>query len=139
MNKDSVRRTRLVFGILVSLAAIAAGVCFITACLGIYLSGGDQIYTPEKVAAAFRPIAVPVYICLGLILVSILLQLVLWQVPGKAPKTKQIAMQLRRLQLTRDPAAADDSRRAAIGKIRKGRNALYIVCAIVFPDKSEVA
>ena len=131
MKQEKKSLIHYIYSIVLSVVIVAVGILLMAGCLQIYLSGGEQIYTPDKVAAAFRPIAVPVYICLGLILVSILLQLVLWQAPGKAPKAKQIAMQLRRLQLTRDPAAADDSRRAAIGKIRKGRNALYIVCAIV--------
>ena len=66
MNKASARRIRLVYGIALSICAIVAGVCLITACLGIYLSGGDQIYTPEKVAHGFSVISVPVYLLAGL-------------------------------------------------------------------------
>ena len=70
----------------------------------------------------------PVYICLGLILGSIVLQLVLWQPAGKASKGKQPAMQLRRLQLTRDPEQADQEKKTAITKLCKGRRTLWGIC-----------
>lgn len=129
MKRDPKKLIHYIYSIVLSVSIVVAGLCLMWACLQIYLSGGEQVYTPEKVAAAFAPIAVPVYICLGLILVSFVLQLVLWQAPGKAPKTKQTAMQLQRLVTTRDPAAADEARKTAIAKLRKGRRGLYIFCA----------
>ena len=112
---------------LLTAAIIAAGICLIVACLRIYYSGGEQIYTPEKVAAAFAPIAVPVYICLGLIVVSFILPLILKRSEGKAPRTKDVAMELKRLRLTRDPAAADEEKKAALKKLTN-RDWLEILC-----------
>lgn len=131
MKRDPKKLIHYIYSIILSAAIVVAGILLMVACLQIYLSGGEQIYTPEKVAAAFAPISVPVYLCLGLIVVSFVLYVIFWQAPGKMPKAKQPVMQLKRLQTTRDPGAADDSRKAVITKIRKGRSALYIVCAIV--------
>lgn len=139
MKHDRNKLIHYIYSIVLSVAIVVAGLLLMAACLQIYYSGGEQIYTPEKVAAAFAPIAVPVYICLGLIVVSALLHLILWQDPAKAPKRKQPGMQLKRLQTTRDPEKADEDRKAAIKKLRKGRCRLYtlgavvsMVCAAVF-------
>ena len=60
------KKIHTVYGIILSVALVIAGVCLIAACLGIYNSG-DRPYNPESVAAAFAGIAWPVYICLALI------------------------------------------------------------------------
>lgn len=56
----------LIYSILLSVVLVAAGICLMVACLGIYRSG-DRPFTPDAVAAAFSTIAVPVYICLALV------------------------------------------------------------------------
>lgn len=139
MNKDSVRRTRLVFGILVSLAAIAAGVCFITACLGIYLSGGDQIYTPEKVAHGFSVIAVPVYLFLALAIVGMVLDLFLPLGKKKIKAEKNLAATLERLLSKRDIENCNCELKAEILSQQKLRRrdkiitlAVLAVCSIGF-------
>ena len=116
---------------LLTAAIIAAGICLIVACLRIYYSGGEQIYTPEKVAAAFAPIAVPVYICLGLIVVSFILPLILKRPEGKAPRTKDLAMELKRLRLTRDPAAADEEKKAEFRRLHRFHRILPIICCVL--------
>lgn len=128
MKQEKIKRIHLVYRIVLSVAIVATGLLLMGACLQIYLSGGEQIYTPEKVAVSFGRIAVPVYICLGLIAGSIVLQLVLWQTPGKAPKTRHPAMQCKRLLNTRDPRQADPEKQAAIRTLRRGRLALQLVC-----------
>ena len=107
MKMETKKRIHIIYSIVLSAVIVICGLLLMAACLQIYLSGGEQTYTPEKVAAAFRPIAVPVYIGLGLIVGSILLQLILWLPAGKDNKRKQPAMQLRRLLLTRDIQQAD--------------------------------
>ena len=139
MNKDSVRRTRLVLGILVSLAAIAAGVCFITACLGIYLSGGDQIYTPEKVAHGFSVIAVPVYLFLALAVLGMALDLFLPLGKNKLKAEKNLAATLERLLSKRDVENCDSDLKSQILHQRKLRRrdkiitlVVLAVCSVVF-------
>lgn len=131
MNQDTKKRIRLLYGIVLSAMLVAVGFLLMAACLQIYLSGGEQIYTPQKVATAFGRIAVPVYICLGLIVVGFVLHLLLWQAPGKDPKIKHPVMQLRRLQLTRDISQADDEKQAALGKLRSRRLALQLILLAV--------
>ena len=131
MKQETKKRIHYIYSIVLSAVIVVVGFLLMAACLQIYLSGGEQIYTPEKVAAAFRPIAVPVYICLGMILVNIALQLILWQ-PAKAAKGKQPGMQLRRLMLTRDPGQAEPEKQNALGRLRRGRLTMQIVCTAVW-------
>lgn len=85
MKKETIKRIRLIYGIVLGAMSVVAGICLIIACLGIYRSGGEQIYTPEKVAAAFAQIVVPVYVCLVLIIGGFILDLVL---PAENTKCK---------------------------------------------------
>ena len=131
MNQDTKKKIRLLYGILLSVMLVACGLLLMGSCLQIYLSGCDQIYTPEKVAEYFGRIAVPVYICLGLIVLGFVLHLVLWQVPGKDPRIKHPVMQLRRLQLTRDPSQADGEKQTALRQLKGRRLALQLICLVV--------
>ena len=138
MKPETKKRIHYIYSIVLSAMLVVCGFLLIAACLQIYLSGGEQTYTPEKVAAAFGRIAVPVYICIGMIVLSILLQLILRQ-QEKAHKGKQTGMQLKRLQLTRDAKQADADKQTAlrrlIGKRRgmqAGCSAIWLVCAAVF-------
>ncbi len=96
MNDKAIKLLRLIYGIAVSIMIVVSGLLLIAACLQIYHSGGEQIYTPEKVAAAFAPIAAPVYITLALIAGSFLLALVLPTEKKRLPAQKQYAFMLRR-------------------------------------------
>ena len=63
---------RLIFGIILSISLIAAGLCLIGACISIYQSG-DRPFSRESVALYFSQIAVPVYIALALTIVGFIL------------------------------------------------------------------
>ena len=128
MKQEKKKLIHYIYSIVLSVAIVITGLLLMAACMQVYLSGGQQIYTPEKVAEAFGRIAVPVYICLGLLVASMVLQLVLWQAPGKAPKIKHPVMQLQRLQSTRDPEKTDEHRKATLKKLRKRSRVLYIFC-----------
>lgn len=131
MKHDRKQWIYLIFQWLLTLSLVVAGICLMVACLQIYRSGGEQIYTPEKVAAAFRPIAVPVYICLGLSVVSLVLPLFLQQKSGKTPRRKDSVMELKRLRLTRDVKQADQEKQAEFGRFRRFRRILQIVCWVL--------
>ena len=60
------KRIHLLYSIVLSAMLVITGICLCVACLGIYLSG-DQPYSREAVASAFQPIAVPVYLCIALV------------------------------------------------------------------------
>ena len=67
MSNKTTKHIHLIYGILLSALLLVAGVCLMVACVGIYRSG-DKPFSPEAVAIAFRGIAVPVYLCLALII-----------------------------------------------------------------------
>lgn len=72
MSSKTCKRIHLILSIALSILLAIAGICLIVACIGIYLSG-DKPFSPEAVAAAFSGIAVPVYLCLALIIVGFVL------------------------------------------------------------------
>jgi len=61
------KRIHLLYSIVLTAMLVITGICLCVACLGIYLSG-DQPFSREAVAAAFQPIALPVYLCIALVL-----------------------------------------------------------------------
>ena len=89
MNDKAIKLFRFIYGIAVSIMLGVSAVLLIAACLQIYRSGGEQIYTPEKVAAAFAPIAMPVYITLALVAGSFLLTWLLPTEKKRLPAQKQ--------------------------------------------------
>ena len=72
MSEKSKKIIRVIYYILVTLMLAVTAFLLMTACVGIYRTG-DHPFTPEIVAAAFSGIALPVYICLGLLVVGVIL------------------------------------------------------------------
>lgn len=96
MQDKTVRLIHLLYRILVSVMIGVSGVLLIAACLTIYRSGGEQVYTPEKVAAAFSPVSLPIYITLALIAGSFFLELILPFPQKRPPVQKQHALLLKK-------------------------------------------
>ena len=96
MKKEVLLKLRRPLRIALSISLCIAAVCLMGACYGIYRSG-TKPFTPETVAAAFRPIAIPVFVCLGLVLVSFLVELLVPS-PVEKKNARQIRMLLNRLQ-----------------------------------------
>lgn len=96
MNDKTMKLLRLIYGIAVSIMIGVSAVLLMAACLQIYQSGGEQIYTPEKVAAAFAPIAMPIYITLALVAGSFLFTWILPTEKKRLPAQKQYAFLLRK-------------------------------------------
>ena len=113
------------------------------ACYGIYSAGligeSAQIFTPAIVAEAFSVIAVPVYICLALVIGSFLLHLAL-PLPGAKPKVeKNRQLILSRLVAKTDLTACDAQLQADVAKEASARKRMTIlsaavlaVCSLVF-------
>ncbi|MBQ8797016.1 MAG: hypothetical protein IJZ56_02345 [Oscillospiraceae bacterium] len=78
------KRIHQVYSIALSVVTVIAGICLMAACVGIYNSG-DRPYSPEAVKAAFSSIAIPVYICLVLVIGGFILDSFF-----PAPKAKNI-------------------------------------------------
>jgi len=121
MKKDTVKRVRLAVFALVGAFAVIAGICLMMACLSIYRSGGDQIYTAEKVAAAFATIATPVYLCLAFIVAGFLTGLAFPGENKKLKAEKNYAAILARLLEKRDVDGCDPELKDAILYQRKQR------------------
>lgn len=102
MKIEHLTRIRRIYGIVLSILLIVAGICFMVACLQIYCAGGEQPYTPQTVAAAFSTIAIPVYVTLVALVGSILLNLLFPGERKKRPAEKQHVLILHRLHQKAD-------------------------------------
>ena len=120
MTTSLSKTIRFLYGILLSICAVAAGICLIAACLQIYHSGGEQIYTAEKVAAAFSSIAFPIYVFLALTAGSFLLALFVPTSQSKKPE-RPVYMQLHQLRRKADMLYCGPQLKAAILRERKMR------------------
>ena len=136
----STKTIRLIYGVLLSVVLVVAGICLMTACYGIYQSGGEQIYTAEKIAAAFAPIAIAVYIALAMTIGGFLLHLILPEEKEKKKVEKNYSLMLRKLHEKNDLSACGDKKLVAaikkesqLRKLHSGISiALLILCTVVF-------
>jgi len=139
MNQKAIRLFHIVYGIAVSIMTVISGLLLMAACLQIYHSGGEQIYTPEKVAAAFAPIAIPVYITLALIAGSFFLAFFLPAEKKRQPVQKQYALLLRRAYQRADMQLCEPAVQDQIAAEQKKRRlallfslASWIIGSIIF-------
>ena len=115
------QRVHKIYSVMQSVVLIIASVCLIAACISIYRSGGDPIYSREKVAAAFADIAVPVWMCVALIFGGILLNLGNPPIPQKAKAEKNRELLLKRLHEKGALDQADPTLRAAVAAQQRKR------------------
>ena len=138
MTNELSKKIRRVYGVVLSISIFLAGACLIGACVGIYRTG-DHPFSREVVAQAFRPISLPVYLCLALTLLGFPLN---WWLPREDEKrrgTKQDLAVLRKLDAKTDLARCDETLRAQILAEEEGRRsrirlrvAVCFLCALVF-------
>lgn len=69
------KRIHLLYSILLTAMLLITGICLCVACAGIYFSG-EQPFSPGSVAAAFRYISIPVYLCIALAIGGLILDAV---------------------------------------------------------------
>ena len=72
MSNKAIQIIHRVYGIVLSLSLLLAGICLMAGCLSIY-NGGEPLYSREQVAETFSAIAVPVCIFPVLALLGIFL------------------------------------------------------------------
>lgn len=130
MTKEIIKRIHFLYGIVVSIATAIAGICLMAACYGIYTSG-DKPFSREAVAAAFSPIAFPVYLCLILVIIGLLLDFFLPAEAKKIKSPKQTNVILRKLQAKTDLTQCDEQLRSSIEAQRKERKVTHILSIIV--------
>lgn len=132
MTQETKKRIHLVYGIVLSVVTVFAGICFIAACCNIYYSGVaanvSQIYTREIVAESFSKIAIPVYSCLVLVIGGMILNMALPLEKVKVKPEKNLPLILQKLREKTDLAACDENLRNAIRKQRKQRKELRDLC-----------
>lgn len=90
------KRIHFIYSIVLSVVTVISGICLIAACVSIY-NTGNRPFSPQAVAAAFSTIALPVYLCLALILVGFILDGFFPASKRKQPIEKQYAVILAKL------------------------------------------
>lgn len=138
MTKENVSRIRKVYGIVLSILIVIAGICLMVQCVSIYRSG-DQPFSREAVAAHFAPIAVPVWLCVAAVFGGFALDLLLPKAPEKGIRQKQYGMILENLREKKDLSLCGEALRNAIAAEQKSRalhkricGILCAVCAVIF-------
>ena len=132
MYDKTLKLFRFLYSIVVSVMIVISGLLLIAACLQIYRSGGEQIYTPAKVAAAFAPIAMPIYITLALIAGSFLLA---WFLPVEKkhlPAQKQYAFLLRKAYEKADMQLCDSELLCKLRQEQKKRRLVLSLALIIW-------
>lgn len=122
---------RLIYGIILSIALIAAGLCLIGACISIYQSG-DRPFSREVVALYFSQIQIPVYVALALTVGGFILSFALPAQKAKKKFDKDYAAILKRLWEKRDISFCGPTLLKDITKQQKNRKLhTYISVALL--------
>ena len=90
---------------------ILTGICLMVQCFRIY-TAPEGIFTPEIVSAYFRPIAIPCYLCLVMVILGFFLP----ADTKKLPPEKNYALILEKLHAKTDLDACSEELRAAVKK-----------------------
>ena len=132
------KRTYLVYRTILSATIVIAGICLIVACVGIYNSG-DQPFSREAVAAAFQGIAVPVYLCLALVVGGFILEGFFPPEKKKRTVGKQYTVILERLHSKLELDSCDPQLRSDILAEQSKRKrssaiafAILVLCSAIF-------
>ena len=140
MTNEKLIGFQRILGILLSISIILAGICFISGCLSIYFAPeGDVIYSREIVKNTFDSIDIPIYICVGLVAVSIAMEFVCPTQAKKDKPQKNNKAIMEKLAQSRDISKADSNIFASVTKERSQRKkhslilaALTAIGALVF-------
>lgn len=127
MTKHNINRVLLIYNILTSASIIIAAICLIWGCLNIYYSGDG--YSRELVAYTFSKINVPIYVCLGLILGSLIINLIIPS-PQIRKSIKHYNKMLLNLTNTHDANA--NAEYVKNEKTKKHLNSINFLCVFVF-------
>jgi len=130
MTEERKKRIHLIYGIISGVAAVVAGICLIIACVGIYNSG-DQPFSRESVATSFSGIAVPVYLCLTLVIGGFILDLLCPLEKKRLTAGRSVALTLQRLHMRTDLTSYDASLRTSILAEQKKRKLHAAISAVL--------
>lgn len=127
MTKEQTQKLHFLYGTLTGAVTVIAGICLAVQCVGIYRAGA---FSREAVAAAFAPIALPVYLCLALVAGGLVLNAV-FPAEGKKNTEKQPHFQLRRALARVDITACDPELCQKLLHERESRRRCAILCGAV--------
>lgn len=130
MTKENLILIKRIYSVLFSIVIVVAGICFIAGALSIYNSG-DQPYSREVVAETFSKIAFPVYLCLGMTVLSFILEILLPSNKEKDKMFKPYQAILNRLYENRDFSKCEDTVRTEILSLQKSRKLHCIIRLVV--------
>lgn len=135
MTQNAKKWVRRIYSALICVALAVMAVLLMVQCVAIYRLG-DAPFTRETVIAYFAPIAVPVYLCIALVVAGFALSPLLPEAPDSKPDRDAIT--LRRLQSKIDLAhcPADVARKA--GRLRAGRTLHHYITLILLGVGSAV-
>ena len=120
MNNETLKRIQQIYNAVLSIVIVITGMCLITACLGIYQSG-DQPYSRESVAAAFGSISVPVYLCLGMMVIGFIWEFLSPSVNSKATTPRAYIHIINQLRIKKDLSACEETLCLKLEKEQKNR------------------
>lgn len=130
MTKEKLQKIHHIYNWILSVVIVIAGICLITACLGIYHSG-DHPYSREAVAAAFSGIAFPVYLCIIMIICGIIFELLSPIKADKAKTPKAYLHIIKQLRSKKDLTACSEDLRTAIEAEPKKRKLHTTILAVI--------
>ena len=126
---------RRIYFALITLALIVVAILLMTQCVAIYRLG-DTPFTRESVATHFAPIAVPVYVCIGLVAAGIVLSPILPAAPDSKPDRDNVT--LRRLQDKLNDSYCSDEQYRLVSTQRRLRRVHLIVTLVLLAIGSAV-
>ena len=143
MTQNTKKRIHLIDGIALIAATVIAGICLMYGCYQIYTNGlaadSGQIYSREIIANTFATIAIPVYVCLALVIGSFILALALPMPKQKLIPEKNYPLILQRLKAKKAFTPEQADLQAAAERQQMLRRlfsivtlALIVICAVVF-------
>ena len=137
MTEQTKNRLHLIYSIVLSVMLAVAGILLVIACVGIYNSG-NKPFTPESVAAAFSGIAVPVWLCVALVIGGFALDGFFPAGVKKQKIEKQYATILARLREKLDLPSCDEALRRGILREQKSRKLHKAVTLVLLAVGSAV-
>lgn len=124
MTNEAKIRVLRIYSILLGIVIVIAGLCLMAGCLSIYNSG-DQPYSREIVAEVFSKIAIPIYLCLIMVILGFVLSLLL------SPEKKTPVAKKARVDKDTEISEADLAKRKKLNISRYVLLAIS-VCFIVY-------
>ena len=130
MTNQRTDQIRKLYGIVLSFVLVVAGICLMTECCAIYFTG-ERSFSREIVAAHFSGIAVPVYLCLAMVIIGFILDIFLPTGKEKADIEKNYDLILQRLHSKTDLNQCDEGLRNAVIHEQKSRKCHKIVSIVL--------